>query len=230
MGTKEDRVRGESSRIPGIRSFEEALPGSLFERLTRAVRAIGSDRLKRNYTTTFWFPREAEPKNVAEESALELSRLVEPGPQCIGIEWWLGRLQHGKKLRFHFDRDMTVRKKTGEFVHPLLASVFYLNAFPSSPTVILDQVPSPDGNSRIPPKPKIRESFEPVPNSYTVFPGNLRHGVIPDREESKRGISDGDDPTSSELRLSLLVNYWDRRPLPPLCFEYDGTIYPSLRI
>lgn len=210
----------ETPTIAGVAVFEEALPGSVFERLARAVRSIGRERIKRNYTTTFWMPVGIEPRNVAEEAALLLQDLAAPGPTCVGIEWWLGRLRYGQKLRLHFDRDMTLRKQTGQFVHPLRASALYLNDFPSSPTVILDQVPSPDGKSRIPARGATRNLIEPAPNRYSVFPGNLRHGVIPDVET--------DEETDGELRLSLLVNFWDHRPLPPLGFEYDGSIYPAL--
>src|SRR5262249_6360541 len=130
------------------------------------------------------------------------------------------------KLRLHFDRDMTLRKRSGRFLHPLLASVLYINHFPTSPTVILEQVPSPDGRTRIPEKARRKQVIEAVPNRYTGFPGNLRHGVIP-KKTAERGLAD--DEPAKELRLSLLVNYWDHRPLPPLCRDYDGTIYPDLR-
>lgn len=227
-----DRVmntEGNESGIPGVTVFEEALRGSLFERLARAVRSTGRRRLKRNYTTTFWLPLDAAPSNVAEEAALELMPLADPGSDCIGIEWWLGRLRPGQKLRFHFDRDMTLRKQTGQFVHPIRASALYLNDYPASPTVILDQVPSPDGQSRIPPRPRKRLKIEAVANRYTVFPGNLRHGVIPAEANDAGADAEEDESEPPELRLSLLVNYWSRRPLPPLCFDYDGTIYPSLK-
>ncbi len=218
-----------SGRVPGIRLFEEALPGSLFERLARAIRSTGVERLKKNYTTTFWFPRDGTPTNVAEECIVELLRLVEPGDECVGMEWWLGRLRHGKKLRFHFDRDMTVEKETGRYVHPLHASALYLNDFPSSPMVILNQVPGPDSKSRVPEKPKFKETVQAVSNRYVVFPGNLRHGVVPDSNASTRADRNGNENSSSELRLSFLVNYWHRRPLPPVCTDYDGTVYASLR-
>lgn len=86
MGIQDGRDPVESDLIPGVQLFEEALPGSLFERLVRAVRTIGSERLKRNYTTTFWFPRQTEPINIAEEAIVELSRLVDPGLECVGVE------------------------------------------------------------------------------------------------------------------------------------------------
>jgi hypothetical protein len=219
----------EQHKAPEITLFEEALPSSLFERLARAVRSIGDERLKRNYKTTFWFPLGASPVNVAEEAIVELLRLVNPSSECIGIEWWLGRLAYGKKLNFHFDRDMTLSKKTGQCLQPMHASILYLNSFPSSPTVVLDQIPGPDGTSKIPDKPKFKQSVEAVSNRYMIFPGNLRHGVIPDIDGSKRDNADEKKPVPSEMRLSLLVNYWDRRPLPPICFDYDGTIYTQLK-
>lgn len=216
MGSNE-----EAKQVPEYHLFEEALPGSLFERLARAVRWVGDERLKKNYTTTFWYSIGAEPTNVVEETIVELCKLVDPPDTCSGTEWWLGRLGYGERLRYHFDRDMTVRKKTGQFVHPIYSSVLYLNSFPSSPTVILNQIPTPDGKSRMPPKPTARKSVDAVANRYIVFPGNLRHGVIPARGEQKT-------PTS-ERRLTLLVNFWIKRPLPPICFDYDGTIYGRLQ-
>jgi hypothetical protein len=205
--------------------FEDALPLPLFDRLASAVRAVGRERLKRNYTTTFWLPRDATPRNIAEECVFQLLSLLNPGESCIGMEWWLGRLAYGEKLRHHFDRDMTIHKESGQFVHPLFASAFCLNDFPTSPTVITNQIPSPDGTSKIPAKPTVKDVAPAVANHYTVFAGNLRHGVIPDRAARKR-FESGDVPP--EMRLTFLVNYWDRRPSPPVCLDYDGTIYSSL--
>ena len=195
--------------------------------LVAAVRAIGDERIKDNgsYTTTFWYPREAEPSNLAEEAIVQLLRQVDPGPDCIGMEWWLGRLGYGKELRFHFDRDLALKRKTGQSVHPIYSSVLYLNAFPTSPTVIVDQVLSADGKTRIPEEPQFGKSVDAVPNHYVVFPGTLRHGVVPDPESVKHRKKH----RSSELRLTLLVNYWHRRPLGPICIDYDGTIYSALK-
>lgn len=205
--------------------YENALPTPAFERLATAVRELGSERMKGNgsYTTTFWFPCGATPKNFAEQSIVELLKLVQPGPACIGTEWWLGRLGQGKTLRHHFDRDLALEKQTGETVHPLLSSVLYLNDFPGSPTVILDQVLAPDGKTKIPEEPEYGKSIDAVSNHYVVFPGNLRHGVIPTQDQPQQNRS------SSKLRMTLLVNYWHRRPLAPICCDYDGSIYASLQ-
>ncbi len=61
------------------------------------------------------------------------------------------------------------------------------------------------------------------------FPGNLLHGVPPAPETQKRDRKREKERKSSELRLTLLVNYWHRRPMLPLCIDYDGTIYAKLR-
>jgi len=210
--------------------FPNALPAPMFRRLVRAVHAVGTERLNGNgsYTTTFWFPCGAKPSNVIEEVLLKLRPLVRPGPKCIGMEWWLGRLKYNQPLSFHFDRDMVLEKQTGETAHPLWASILYLNRFPSSPTVILDQVLGSDGKSFVPPEAEFGKTIDAVPNEYAAFRGNLRHGVVVKRSKTSTSISTGKEK-SGQLRLTLLVNYWDRRPLGPICQDYDGTIYSPLQ-
>jgi len=48
----------------------------------------------------------------------------------------------------------------------------------------------------------------------------------PESRETQSKPSDG--LSNSELRLTLLVNYWHQRPSAPICCDYDGSIYPSL--
>jgi len=213
--------------------IKHALPTPLFERLVQVVKMIGTERTENmgTYDTTFWFSLGTQPANIVEECVSRLRTLVQPGPQCIGMEWWLGRLKHGESLRLHTDRDRSLRKLTGKVVHPLWSSILYLNQFPSSPTIILDQVLSPDEKSWIPPTPKHGRSVDPIPNDYVVFRGDLRHGVVANEATaaaSEPVDSAGPAQPQSELRLTLLVNYWDRRPMPPNCRDYDGTIYPAI--
>jgi len=146
------------------------------------------------------------------------------------MEWWLGRLKYGESLPFHTDRDRSLRKQTGEIVHPLWSSILYLNRFPSSPTIVYDQVLAPDGESWIPPKPKAGRALEGVPNHYAVFRGDLRHGVVANDGAEKSSKRSGVADKSPALRLTLLINYWDRRPAPPNCRDYDGSIYPSIQL
>jgi len=145
------------------------------------------------------------------------------------LEWWLGRLKHGESLPFHTDRDRSLRKQTGQIVHPLWSSILYLNRFPSSPTLVYDQVLSPDGKSWVPPEPKFGKTLDAVPNHYATFRGDLRHGVVANGAAEKPAGRSRKTKKSPELRLTLLVNYWDRRPMPPNCRDYDGTVYNALQ-
>lgn len=214
-----------------VNLFEDALPVALFRRLGRAVRAVGTERMEDmgTYNTTFWFPVGAKPANVVEESVGLLFTMVQAGPECIGMEWWLGRLKRGESLPFHTDRDRSLRKESGQIVHPLWSSILYLNRFPSSPTIVLDQVLSPDGNSWIPPKAECGRTLDAVPNHYVLFRGDLRHGVVAKSDGQPENGRPEDAKNSGELRLTLLVNYWNRRPAPPNCCDYNGTIYPAIR-
>lgn len=214
-----------------INLFEDALPGALFRRLGRAVRSVGAERMEDmgTYNTTFWFPINTKPTNVVEESLNLLFTLAQPGPECIGMEWWLGRLRRGESLPFHTDRDRSLRKETGQIVHPLWSSILYLNRFPASPTIVLDQVLGPDGKSWIPPKAECGRTLDAIPNQYVVFRGDLRHGVVTQEDGTGSNNPASGKNTSSELRLTLLVNYWNRRPSPPNCRDYDGSIYRALQ-
>src|SRR5882762_7712152 len=211
--------------------FTDALQIPLFRRLVRAVHAVGTQGIKKNgsYTTTFWFPVGAEPTNVVEEAIIKLRPLVRPGPKCIGMEWWLGRLKYGESLGLHFDRDLSLQHQTGRIVHPLWSSILYLNWFASSPTLILDQTLGPDGRSMAPPEATFGKTIEAVPNAYVAFLGNLRHGVVVKPARSQHVSNSKKMDKSPKLRLTLLVNYWDRRPIPPVCRDYDGTIYGALQ-
>jgi len=208
-----------------INLFKDALPHQLFRRLVRAVQAVGTERMENmgTYNTTFWFPLGAQVTNIVELCVSKLYAFVRPGPECLGMEWWLGRLKFGEALRLHTDRDRSLRHETGQIVHPMWSSILYLNRFPSSPTIVLDQVLSPDGKSWIPPEASSGRSLDAIPNHYVVFRGDLRHGVV------ANGAGKESAAASGKLRLTLLVNYWDRRPSPPNCQDYDGTIYPAIQ-
>ena len=211
--------------------FKDALPNPLFRLLAGAVQAVGTERIENmgSYNTTFWFPLGAKPTNIAEEGVSKLCAVVRPGPKCIGMEWWLGRLKYGESLPFHTDRDRSLQKQTGQIVHPLWSSILYLNRFPSAPTIVLDQVLGPGGKSWVPPEAKSGKSLDAVPNDYAVFRGDLRHGVVANGTSQKPRGRSRKTEKSPELRLTLLVNYWDRRPMPPNCRDYDGTVYQALQ-
>jgi len=209
--------------------YSDVLPKPLFRRLVGAVREVGTERLADSYRTNFWFRLGARPGNLVEEIIERLRPLVRPGRRCVGVEWWLGRLPYGRPLPMHFDRDMTLEKRKGQVVHPLWSSILYLNAFPSSPTVILDQVLGRDRKSLVPAAPRYGKVVRPVPNQYVVYRGDLYHGVLPTRAARRRAALLKKAKKPRRLRLTLLINYWDRRPLPPVCRDYTGEVYAALR-
>lgn len=191
--------------MPDIAVHNNALPVDVFRRLAQAVREIGDEKLDKSYATNFWFDLQAQARNLAEETILRLLPLAQPGPNCIGVEWWLGRLKYGQSLAVHVDRDLSLHSRTGRVRHPLRSSILYLNRFRSSPTVILQT--ESEG-----------KSIAPEPNRYVVYPGDLRHGVLAQRSAPER----------RGLRLTFLVNFWDQRPSPPVCRDYDGKVYGAL--
>ena len=215
--------------MPDISIHKESLPIDLFERLLRAVREVGEERLRETYVTNFWFPINIDARNVVEEVIWTLRPLVNPGIGCVGVEWWLGRLPYGKSLPLHFDRDMTLQNETGQTAHPIWSSILYLNRFPSSPTVILDQVWSEKKKALHPRTARSGKAVYPEPNQYVVYPGNLYHGVIADKDLNLHGRRAKKSRRPTEPRMSLLINFWDRRPLPPVCRDYDGSVYGALK-
>lgn len=221
-------MANQASTNADIRLFQQALSQDLQERLLAAIKAVGDEKPggHSSYSTTFWFPNEQAPTNVVEEAIVAFRDMVQPPENCIGAEWWLGRLRYGKKLSMHFDRDLTLSRKMGINVFPSLGSVYYLNDYPSAPTVLTDQVPGEDGKTKVPSEPGMTTAVAAHTNNYVVFAGNRLHGVVPDTSRAHEGLEAG-EPVS-EKRLTLLVNFWHVRPSAPICRDYDGTVYKAL--
>ena len=82
----------------------------------------------------------------------------------------------------------------------------------------------------MPPEPTFVKTLDAIPNHYAVFRGDLRHGVVANEAEQQPPGLSRNTEKSPELRMTLLVNYWDRRPMPPNCRDYDGTVYNALQM
>src|SRR4051794_17884134 len=90
---------------------DRALPPALFTRLARAVRALGTERLRSTYQTPFWWPLDAEPTNLVELAIAKLATRVAP---AAGAEWWLSRMRTSNvQVDFHQDRDEQLFLRTG---------------------------------------------------------------------------------------------------------------------
>ena len=176
--------------------IDAALPDPLVRRARAAVARLRGERFRESYFTTFWLPRGAPPGNVLEEAALRLARHARV--KCAGLEWWIGRTYTTRvPIEFHYDEDVKGRRRR----HPLVSSVFFFNSVRGGQLAITDATPG-----RAPQK---LEAVKPRRNRYALFAGNLLHGVLDRNGRTPRRALPG---PRGRLRVTLVVNYWDRRP------------------
>lgn len=182
-----------------VRKIERALPESLFRRARRAIARIGTEGLRKSYFTTFWLPRGADPAHAVEEAVLALSAIAAPAGRWSGTEWWIGR-SHTTDLPigFHFDEDV----KGPRIRHPLLSSVLFFNSVRGGHLAVTDQRPGSGEATRL-------ATVKPRANRYAVFAGDLFHGVLDARGRTPGRRLPG---APGRLRITLVVNFWERRP------------------
>ncbi len=196
-----------------MRVIEAALPPPLVRRAREAIARIGSERLRQSYFTTFWLPRRAAPAHAVEEAVLALWPLA-GARRCAGAEWWLGRAYTTDlPVEFHFDQDVKGRHRR----HPRLSSVFFFNPVRGGQLAVTDQVPTSRTAMRL-------ETVAPRRNRYAIFAGNLLHGVLDARGRTPGKRVQG---PRGRLRVTLVVNYWDRRPTGVSTWAESG-IYRGL--
>jgi hypothetical protein len=196
-------------KLPLVRVEDQALPAALFARLARAVRALGAERLRRTYQTTFWFDL-GSPAAVPEEAILALRPRV-PGSRrggLAGVEWWLSRMRTSDvQVDFHQDRDEVLFGRTGKTVHPAVSSVLFLNRCRGGLLAVVD-APANDANPARAPDDFEADLVRPWPNRFALFPGDATHGVL----DANGDIPHGRLSTPTPLRLALVMNWWPRRP------------------
>ena len=178
------------------------IDGALAEKLVRRARAavsrLGGERLRQSYFTTFWLPRAATPAHPLEEAVLALWPLAR-APSARGAEWWIGRAHTTSiPVEFHFDQDVKGRARR----HPVVSSVLFFNAVRGGQLAVTDQVPGGSIATRL-------EIVAPRRNRYALFAGSLLHGVLDARGRTPQRRLPG---PPGRLRVTLVVNYWDRRP------------------
>jgi len=207
---------------PLVTVVERAIATPLFRRLVRRVRALGSERLRQTYRTTFWFDL-GEPGSVTEEVILALRPRIRPRG-LTGVEWWLSRMwTHDVQVDFHRDRDEALAGRTGRERHPAISSVLFLNRVRGGALVVTRQPPDP-ANPALAPLPLDGDLVAPRPNRFVWFRGNLTHGVLDARNQIPLRGSRG----RGELRLALIMNWWSRRPAGVPIFE-SSAHYRALR-
>jgi hypothetical protein len=205
--------------------LDEALPDRLFRRLARAVRALGTEGLRRTYQTAFWFDL-GEPSCVAEEAVLALRGFAWAGRagRLAGVEWWLSRMRTSDvQVDFHQDRDEVLFGRTGRTRCPAQGSVLFLNRCRGGGLAVTGQ-PADDANPARAPLPLDADLVRPRPNRLALFPGDATHGVLDARGEiPHRRLA-----PATPLRLALIMNWWRARPEGRPRFV-DAGVYQALR-
>jgi hypothetical protein len=187
---------------------DSVLPGPLFRRLIRRVGAVGTERLRDTYQTTFWYDF-SEPTNVVEEAILELRPRVVKHLRIAGVEWWLSRMYTTDvRVDFHQDRDEKLALRTGRLVHPRLSSVLFLNRVRGGALAITPQPPEPSNPSLAPRRLDDLTLVAPRPNRLAVFDGKLTHGVL----DANNQIPDRKLPGRPRQRRTIALNWWASRP------------------
>jgi hypothetical protein len=208
---------------PLVTVIDRPLPPVLFRQLVRRVRALGDERLRKTYQTTFWFDFQ-QPAAVTEEVILALRPRLPHAP-VSGVEWWLSRMwTHDVRVDFHRDRDEALAKRTGRERHPRISSILFLNRVRGGALVVTRQRPDPR-NPALVPLPLEGDLVAPRPHRFAWFDGKLTHGVLDaGNQVPVRGARRG-----GELRLALIMNWWRRKPtdVPP----WTSTLhYRALRV
>ncbi len=170
--------------------------------------------MRRTYQTTFWFPFEREPAAVPELAVHALrARFLEHGAR--GVEWWLSRMwTHDVRVDFHRDRDERLALAGGPDRHPRVSSVLFLNRVRGGALAVTAQPPEP-ANPAMVPLPLEADLVGPRPNRSALFDGGLTHGVL----DARNAVPTSRLRRRGELRLTLVMNGWARRPQGVPTFE-----------
>jgi len=216
---------GSASRPePLVEVTDRALPTALFRRLRRGVVELGTRGIRRTYETTFWFDLEARPVALPELAARSL-RTVFRDAGARGVEWWLSRMwTHDVRVDFHRDRDERLALAGGPKRHPRLSSVLFLNRVRGGALAVTAQPPEPT-NPALVPLPLEADLVGPRANRLATFDGRLTHGVL----DARNGVPTGRLRSRGELRLTLVMNGWARRPRGVPTFDEAG-VYPALAL
>lgn len=214
------------SAEPLLTTVDDAAPTGLFERTLAGLRAVGDDA---TYWKTFWFPLDAVAEALPEQLALRLARHVPNRDRIVGVEWWLGRMRTTDvPLDFHHDRDLALFEATGRVSHPLWSSVYFLNAVRGGSLLVTDQrlVRRGDEYRLSPLEATTFASVRPAPNRFVRFPGRYLHGVLDANDEVPHGRLPG---PPARWRLSIVLNWWTRRPRRVARWSADDA-YPELAL
>jgi hypothetical protein len=201
---------------------DRALPPALFRKLRRGVMALGTTGIRRTYETTFWFDLGSRAAALPELAILFLGAVFsEAGAR--GVEWWLSRMwTHDVRVDFHRDRDERLALAGGPERHPRLSSVLFLNRVTGGALAVTAQAPEP-ANPALAPLPLEADLVGSRPNRFVSFDGRLTHGVL----DAENAVPVSRRRARGELRLTLVMNGWARRPHGVPTFD-EARVYRAL--
>lgn len=211
-------------KSPLVDVIDGALGPELFRRLRRSILALGTEGIRRTYQTTFWLPLDGKP-TAMPELAVHALRARFGARGARGVEWWLSRMwTHDVRVDFHRDRDERRALAGGPDRHPRVSSVLFLNRVRGGTLAVTAQAPEP-ANPAMVPLPLEADLVGPRPNRLALFDGRLTHGVL----DARNAVPTSRLRVRGELRLTLVMNGWSRRPREVPTFEEAG-VYPVLAL
>ncbi|MFE8602929.1 hypothetical protein [Archangium violaceum] len=211
-------------RAPLVHLQDHALPDADFSRLWRKVRALGTERLRQTYQTTFWFEL-GEPTNIVEQVILALRPRVPLRRGLAGVEWWFSRMRTTNvQVDFHQDRDEKLALRGGPLMHPRFTSLLFMNSVRGGALAVTKALPCED-NPSLAPNTDAFDLAAPRPNRFVYFRGDLTHGVL----DAHNQIPTGKLPGTSRLRVTLVMNWWSQRPTDIPTFS-ESKVYRSLAL
>jgi len=197
-------------RAPLVTLVEPALPAAEFERLRRRIVALGAERRRESYQTTFWFDLSTPPTNVVEAAVVALYPRLPPARRArvVGVEWWLSRMRTSNvKVDFHVDRDNALFDDTGRTERPRTSSLLYVTSSVGGLLAVTTKKADPRRPACAPDTDDF-DLVEPRPNRFVFFEAKLTHGVLDARNEFPlRRL-----PTQRAWRIGVAINFWHRRP------------------
>lgn len=213
-------------RTSALRSLvhlsDAALSSRDFSGLVRRIRAVGRERLRRTYQTTFWYDL-GEPSCVPEEAILALKQRLPRRDRIAGVEWWLSRMfATNVQVDFHRDRDEKLALETGQEENPRYSSVLFLNRVRGGALAVTVDPPDPDAPAQSPAHLDFT-LVAPRPNRFVWFEGWLTHGVLDEENQIPRDRR----RAPSRLRRALVMNWWLARPTGLPSFS-DAGVYRAL--
>ena len=165
-----------------------------------STKTIGS--IRDNKYTTFWLGKDDKPKSFLEYIVKNISIQDHPNgfpDDYSGIEWWSQVRDTKEGITFHYDKDEGTASLYQKHVHPIRTTITYLTNV-GGPTAILNDENYNNGYL----------SFPKV-NKHIVADGHLFHGVIGPLNKIK--------PTKDSKRITLVVNYYVKKPIEPNCIH-----------